>query len=160
MKKLTLTIIALFIFVMASVGFSADVTLTYTDGSSWQSTSVLVGEEASEIELEWTTNSSGNAECTMQLGTALPRGIYYLQGKCIETKPGSPAPTSSYTLTIKDSYSVDILDGQGASRSTSSGEAIYIDYTPISPELTLSVTGASSGSGNKGYIKMIIHRAR
>jgi len=159
MKRI-LTLFAMFFLMLPVCVYAADVTLTSTDNSSWQSTMVKVGEEVSEIELEWTTNASGNAECTMQLGTALPAGIYYLQGKCIETKPGSPAPTSSYTLTIKDSYSVDVLNGQGAGRSTSLGEAIYIDYTPISPELTLSITGASSGSGNKGYIKMIIHRAR
>lgn len=69
----------------------------------------------------------------------------------IETNPGSPAPTSNYDITITDEEGLDVLQGVGANRHTTTTELANIVFSgtnvhPVvhrSDTLTLVIAGQS-----------------
>lgn len=85
--------------------------------------------------------------CTGDADTgALPSQISpYINGWVFEviTKPGSPAPTNGYGLTISDEDGVDIAAGKLAARSNSAGEYVKISGRYVNGTLTLAGSGNS-----------------
>ncbi len=77
----------------------------------------------------------------------------------IETAPGASGdkltycPAGTYTLTLLDSFSLDVLDGTGAARSISAAELVAFETPiPIDEDLTLTIatvatTDLLGGSG-------------
>jgi hypothetical protein len=72
----------------------------------------------------------------------------------LETDPGSTAPTDNYDLTITDANGLDVLQGVGANRHTTTTQmaAIVFSGTSVHPPvamgdtLTLNVTNNSVNS--------------
>lgn len=72
----------------------------------------------------------------------------------LETNPGATAPTANYDIVINDAEGVDVLQGVGANRHTTTAEKVAIVYSGISAHpvvdrtdvLTLVITGNSVAS--------------
>lgn len=72
----------------------------------------------------------------------------------LETDPGATAPTSNYDIVINDQNGIDVLQGVGANRHTSTTEKVPIVYSttsmhpPVakSDTLTMAVTNNSVNS--------------
>ena len=69
----------------------------------------------------------------------------------LTTDPGSAAPTDNYDITIEDALGVDVLQGVGANRHTTTTQQVYItvdgtETRPVVTEhdvLTLKIAGNS-----------------
>lgn len=105
---------------------------------------------AGYIRFKWTSTTTGNVILTT---------TDYLAGRVgrFVTNPGTTAPESNYDITITDEDSLDILNGAGANRHTSTTEVVYPQATgavagktgaveiPFAGLLTFNVTNASTG---------------
>src|SRR3990167_1549817 len=68
----------------------------------------------------------------------------------LETNPGATAPTANYDITIDDGDGIDVLQGVGANRHTTSSEKVAIVYsgTAIHPPVAVSDTLTFKVGGN------------
>jgi hypothetical protein len=113
------------------------------------------------MTLTWTAHTDGSVT-SVALSSANLAKIqdYYLFE--METDPGSPAP-ASYGVTLTKSatnFSLDVLGGQGASRSATVTQSVYpkntdsYRYPPVGGDTwTLGISGATT-SGAKGVIRL------
>lgn len=94
----------------------------------------------------WIGDASGGS-VPATAGTCL--GQFVLQGNtvtAVKVVPGSPAPTSGYALTLKDSNGLDFGGGLITSLSSSAAQQFTITAPPLNGALTLAVTGNSVNS--------------
>jgi hypothetical protein len=90
--------------------------------------------------------------------------LQQLQGMfvvAVETKPGSPAPTNNYSITITDDRGADILGGLAASAVSSTNAqlwAVSSSTTPLNGSLTLNLTGNSVNSA-QGTVQIYIGKS-
>ena len=100
-----------------------------------------------KITFDWLSSAGGAADATT---TKYYNGII----ERVVTVPdtGGTAPTS-YTLVLQDDDSVDILDGAGASRSTTLTQQIdpMGNGSVANAKLTLGITSAGSAKGGLVY---------
>ena len=104
------------------------------------------------LDFDWTSDGSGNVEKAF---SDKLNGLIL----ALVTDPGSPAPTT-YTVTIEDDKSVDILLGVAITRSTSAVEAIAIPLDsglprPVSTD-SFTFKVANAGSAKKGLVQLFI----
>jgi len=103
-----------------------------------------------KLQWTWTTTTTGNVIYTF------PYNIAGTVGRFV-TNPGTTAPEDNYDITITDEDSLDILNGAGANRHTTTTQAVYpqatgalgkatggvqIDFAGI---LTFNITSAGTG---------------
>jgi len=107
-----------------------------------------------KIKFEWTSSSGGAADATT---------TYRYDGELLRTvfiPSATAAPSSGYGVTIKDSDGVDILEGNGSSRSGTVTEQLGVGdgkspYSAVSnTKLTLGIT--SAGNAKKGQVILYI----
>ena len=91
---------------------------------------------------------------------AVPLAPAQLQGCCqgysivqVETVPGSPAPTSGYSVSINDAAGVDALGGAAASLSSTTAQsfAAASSAPPLQGTFSLVITGQTA-AGAKGTV--------
>lgn len=105
------------------------------------------------ITLDWISDDAAGT-ATKALGT--------ITGKLIAlvTKPsgGGTAPTNLYDITITDAYSIDVLQGVGADRSSTLTQQVPIVFSGTSAHpivrdvLTLNI--AAAGNAKQGTVKI------
>ena len=102
------------------------------------------------LKFDWTSTTTGNVIYTMTdyIGGTVARFV---------TNPGTTAPEDNYDITITDEDSLDILNGFGANRHTTTTQAVYPQATGavagktgavqigFAGLLTFNVTNASTG---------------
>lgn len=103
------------------------------------------------VTFTWTGDgSSGSVPST--IGTCLRQS--QLQGQTIvqaETVPGSPSPTSNYSLTLTDASGLDVAGGQLASLNATAAATFAITAPPLNGTLTLNLSG-NSAAGAQGTL--------
>ena len=99
------------------------------------------------LDFNWTCDVSGNVEKTI----ASP-----LLGQVLDfkTKPGTPAPTALYDVTIEDENGIDVLNAKGADRSATLGETVKIDHAVNSASFVFKV--ANAGISKQGFAQLLI----
>src|SRR5579859_5490774 len=73
----------------------------------------------------------------------------------VETVPGSPSPTASYSVTLKDANGVDYLAGTTSALSATAAANWPVTAPPILGTLTMAVTGNSVNSA-QGQVVVFI----
>lgn len=106
------------------------------------------------ILLAWTSHASAG---TVTQDFQFPGGMI----SCVETYPGSAAPTDNYDITITTAGGVDVLMGTGANRSTSAAQMVQpmgvSAGAPIAlPAQTLTLNIANAGNEKTGRIVLNI----
>jgi hypothetical protein len=68
----------------------------------------------------------------------------------LETDPGTPAPTSNWDVVVNDSNGVDVLQGVGANRHTTTSEKVAVVFsgTSVHPPVDKTDTLTAVISGN------------
>lgn len=133
--------------------------LTQTQLFSQSDGSVQSPNPINRIVLAWTSDSSGN----VSLPTSLIGGTLL----CVETKPGSPAPTDNYSVTLLDAAGIDVLAGLGASRSSSVAQVCGCPMIKATDGTTttavprvvaeaLTLTVASAGNAKQGSVILYV----
>lgn len=107
------------------------------------------GREISKVQVDWTSDASGNAT-----------GAISLYGNLIKvnTAPGSPTPTDLYDLTLidPDGTSLDALTGLLVDRSSTLSQVKYT--TPTGNSLPIFLVGsytftiANAGNAKSGSV--------
>lgn len=110
----------------------------------------------SEIHVPWTSHTDGTV--SIELGTFANKIIGFT------TDPGSAAPTDDYDVVVNNPRGVDVLQGQGANRDTSTTETIMeseadgvtgaVHFLPLIGVCTLEITNA--GSAKTGQFTLYI----
>lgn len=135
---------------------SAAGTVSYT----WtnEPLSVNAGGAIRRVVIDWTSNSSGNAE-------PQTTNLLELYGTILacETKPsGTAAPTDDYDIVLNDEFGRDVLNGGGANRDTANTEAFVpqllgSDGTTVFPAaLAGQYTPSISNAGDTKSGKLIL----
>lgn len=121
--------------------------VAYATGTVQQSVSQLGATNNWVVAFRWTGDASDG---TVPVTTAVLRDPTTAQVCCagyyisqVEIVPGSPSPTSGYSVAIKDSAGVDALNGAGASLSATAGASISASAAspPIQGSFTLNLSG-------------------
>src|SRR5690242_4294511 len=107
-----------------------------------QSSQALGNTTNNLISFRWEANASGAVTITnAQLGALmeLAQGMRILQ---VETVPGSPAPSSGYSVALKNSFGTDLMAGAITSVSNSVPQlwAATTATPPITGTFSLVVT--------------------
>lgn len=98
------------------------------------------------VTFSWTADASA---ATVPSTVAPCSGQFSLQGYVllqVETVPGSPSPTTSYSATLTDSYGLDLAGGQLSALSSSAAQNFAITAPPLIGPLTLAILGNSVNS--------------
>ena len=99
------------------------------------------------ITVDWTSDGSGDATQSVEVDGVIVRLI---------TDPGATAPDPNYDVTVVDEFGLDLLDGQGANRHTSTTEAVSLagglTTTHVYHEGTCTVTIANAGATTEGQV--------
>lgn len=65
----------------------------------------------------------------------------------VKTNPGATAPTDNWDFTITDGNAIDMLEGAGANRHTTTSQLVNAaHYLPVTDTWTLNITGNSVNS--------------
>ncbi len=110
------------------------------------------------IDFDWISDGSGDAE--LLIGSKLSGELIALI-----TDPGSAAPTASYDITILDDKSIDILNGKGIDRNTTTTEqeSIFLDggtaevgfFRPVSTD-NFTFIVANAGDTKAGLAQLYL----
>lgn len=113
--------------------------------------SVKPGQLLRRIKVEWTSDSSGDANGT---ATDPIYGLIYE----IKTVPGSgdDAPTDDYDVTLIDADGADLLGGNGADRDTANAEWAKPNTFPKVVDGAFTPTIANAGSANSGTLYIYV----
>ena len=167
MNKIQLAKIALYSLIVAPL-FGA--------GSVDQSIAQLGVSPSYLITVKWTGDAStGSVPITQITGgsSSIQQQLFAgLQGyvfTTVTTAPGSPAPTNGYALSIKDPSGLDILQGAGASLSSSVPQVFGVPSTSpplnavyqqqqIMNSISINITGQSVASA-KGTIYIYLSKS-
>lgn len=109
------------------------------------------------FQMDWTGDvSTGSVPIYVSQGLTALSG-YQVVG--VQFAPGSPAPTSGYSVKITSGIGVDLLGGSGSALSATvpSSVAISTTATPINGVLTMALTGNMVG-GAKGSIQVYLQK--
>ena len=138
MKKLLCFLVALsFLLIPFGVWAAGTVTQTLTTQGRGEWT----------LTFSWTGAASGGTVTAVDSKVAID-GYVYL----VVTNPGSPAPSSNYSITLTDDQSIDIMGGELASRSATVTEQTVprVDGVWCSRRvngiLTLNISGTTVSS--------------
>lgn len=100
-----------------------------------------------KLTFEWTADTDGSVD-------AVSSNIRF-DGipQAVEVVPGTPSPTASYAITLKNEYGRDILGGGGTGLSATAAAALTPspEGVPVTGGLTLAITG-NSVNGAKGKV--------
>lgn len=147
-KVLVVVLVSILVLPVVVLGSTLYSSYSVGDGSWGVPQIHYVKGDIYQLELEWTADSTSSADITFS-------GVgWALMGYAIETKPVSVS--TAYTVDVYDENDWDVLGGQGASRSTSAVERIYVDYTPVLGTCKIDITGSSDG--DKGKIILFIQK--
>src|SRR4051812_9489852 len=91
---------------------------TVTETHGFATSSEAAGRVVNHVALAWTSDASGNVSYDFDF-----RGTIFR----VATKPGTPAPTDDYDITVTDPAGIDVLKGGGANRDTANSE----DFVPV-----------------------------
>ena len=126
----------------------------------------LHGAAFTKITADWTADAADGSVPDTDLIAAIESGLE-LHGwiEKIVTKPGTPAPTDDYDVTLEDPEGVDVLGGAGADRDSSdseqavplAGSARVASFVAAPSALTLKVTGNSVNSA-QGRVVIYVSR--
>jgi len=142
-------VLALCLVLAPAVAFGAasDVSVTNTTSTTTVSGTNLDG--VSVIALDWLSNATGDADCTVS-------GVRGLINR-VTFKPdsGGTQPTNAYDITLKDEDGIDILVNGGANLSNTTATSIACmvvsgsGYWPmaVAGDLTLAVNDAGNAKG-------------
>lgn len=106
------------------------------------------------ISIGWTSDAAGNVSLTDS--AAKSAGVPILDGQLLRlvTIPdGTDVPTDQYDLTFLDEYGIDLLNGNGANRSSTLSEDILVNDTIIVDSICRP-TIANAGDAKKGVVKI------
>lgn len=108
------------------------------------------------VTYHWTGDSVNGSVPSTNVQLTCCQGFLPVQ---VETVPGSPQPTSGYSVAINDAAGVDILNGAAGSLSASAGQsfAAAASAPPIQGTITLVITGQSIASA-KGTVYVFLSK--
>jgi hypothetical protein len=118
------------------------------------------------IKLSWVGDAStgtvpptlitGGSSSVAQSTLLQINGYYFIS---VETTPGSPSPTSGYSVTIKDPAVIDILQGAATSLSPTVPAVFAVPGSspPMNTSFTLNITGQSVPSA-KGIVYVFLSK--
>jgi len=153
MKKL-LTLILLVLLATPCYAFMSSYTVA---SGTWSPTDPASGlhhyrnTSRYKLELEATSNGSGNASITIS-----DLGMLDIAGySCVVVDPdGTDTPDDNFDLSIKDSNGREILTGgQGTNLSNSTTTSIYLDWTHVWDSMTISLS--NMGDSKKATITIV-----
>ena len=72
----------------------------------------------------------------------------------LKTKPGTPAPTDLYDITVEDNNAIDILGGKGADRSATVGQSVAVDFHVDAPNFVIKI--ANAGISKQGFFELVV----
>ncbi len=102
------------------------------------------------ITVDW-VSSSGDATQSIEVDGVIVRLI---------TDPGGTAPDPNYDVTVVDEFGLDLLDGQGADRHTSTTEAVSLAgglaTSHVYHQGTCTVTIANAGDAKVGQVILFV----
>lgn len=97
------------------------------------------------IDIDWIADAAGAVTELAAFG---------INGKilALATNPGSPAPTANYDIRILNEHGIDVLQGLGANRHTTTTEMVSIVYTTtdVHPAVAGPCTLEVLNAGNLG----------
>ena len=140
MKRFLLAILAI-TFLMGGVAWGAGTCVQQSVVSYPSSTSPL----QKALTVTCTADASTANFPTMAINatnTAALKGWYLYK---VQTNPGATAPTDNWDFTITDSDGIDVLQGAGANRHTTTSQRVSPTYyEPLLGTWTLAITDSSN----------------
>jgi hypothetical protein len=113
------------------------------------------GQTRRAYTAKWVGDSSTGAvpPLTISAGGSYPIGGMYLL--CVETAPGSVAPSATYTITVKDDLGNDLTGAQLTSNrsATLPQSTMPNTWLPVMSDLILAVTQTNAGA--TGTVRLI-----
>lgn len=128
----------LLLFMLATSAFAA--------GTVQQTASKLGNTDNWVVAFQWTGDSgTGSVPVTNATGIAQLQGYLIT---AVETTPGSPAPSSGYSLAVKDPSGFDILAGAAVSLSATVPESFAASTAapPLQGTFSVTITGNAVAS--------------
>jgi hypothetical protein len=124
---------------------------------SFSTQAINQGNTAYIVTINWTGDAStGSVPTTTITGLAPVQGYQITQ---IQTVPGTPSPTASYSITVKDVNGYDMAGGQATSLSATAAASFATTSAtpPIVGALSFALTGNSVASA-KGKVILYIFK--
>lgn len=138
--------------------FAVALGLAHAAGTVQQADPAQLGQTNTYVvAFYWTGDaSSGSIPVTTAQLRGCCAGYFFTQ---VEIVPGSPAPTSGYSLAVNSSAGVDILGGAAASLSavTPQAFAAAASAAPLSGTFSLAITGQSVAAA-KGTVFVYLQK--
>lgn len=161
-RLLTVTMFALAALAAPAVSFAADADdITVTTGTVTLSVTELDVFGPSDLivlDFDWTSSADGNAVATTD---------FRFHGEIVQiiTDPGATAPSDNYDLDLYDDESLDLLQGLGENRHTTTtqtfvpfiGNGTVTDHkVHVASTIQLNINDA--GDSKIGEVKIYIRR--